>query len=151
MLVYVAPHDRYEIRQFSKTGVLQRIIRRNVDPVPITPEELDEWIESVIARNPHWEWAAWKRAMTTLPKRFHRTVRTFQVDSKGYLWVMDKRGTTTDEWSVYDQEGRWLGTLMMPSGRITSIGEIVVSVRTDPGTGVETVEGYRLDRRASRR
>ena len=145
--VYVAPHDRYEVRQFSETGVLRRIIRRRVEPIPITSEELDEWIEGAVARNPHWEWVAWRRAMAALPRRFHRPVSTFKVDSRGHLWTMDKRGEKTSEWSVHTPEGRWLGTLEMPSGRITWIGEIVVAVRTDPVTGVETVEGYRLNRR----
>lgn len=148
--VYVAPHDRYEIRQFSKTGVLRRIIRRDVDPIPITSEETDEWIQETVSMNPQWEWDAWRRAMTTLPKRFHRIVRTLQVDSEGYLWVMDKREATTDEWSVYDQDGRWLTTLTLPSGRVTWIGDIVVMVRIDRDTGVETVEGYRLNRPAAR-
>ena len=151
MLVYVAPHDRYEIHQFSENGVLRRIIRRDVDPIPITSQELEEWIESVSARNPHWEWTAWKRAMATLPRRFHRVVRTFRVDSKGYLWSMDKREASTSEWSVFNPDGRWLGTLAMPSGRITWIGDIVIVVRTEPVTGLETVEGYRLNRRAGRR
>lgn len=148
--VYVAPHDRYEIRQFSKTGVLRRIIRRDVDPIPITSEETDERIQETVSMNPLWEWDAWRRAMARLPTRFHQTVRTLKVDSEGYLWVMDKREAITDEWSVYDQDGRWLTTLTLPSGRVTWIGDIVVTVRIDPDTGVETVEGYRLNRPAAR-
>ena len=72
------------------------------------------------------------------------------MDPEGYLWVMDQRGATTDEWSVFDQDGRWLGTVTLPSGRVTWIGDVVLTVRTDPDTDVETVKGYRLNRRADR-
>lgn len=139
--VYVAPHDRWEIRQFSEDGVLRRILRRRVEPIPITAGELNEWIENVVARNPHWEWPAWRRAMAALPRRFRRPVSTFKLDSRGYLWTMDRRGRDTNEWSVHTPEGRWLGALEFPSGRVTWIGEIVIVVRTDPVTGVESVEG----------
>lgn len=145
--VYVAPGDRYEIHQFSATGVLRRIIRRRVEPTLITSREIDEWIEDETTRNPHLEWSEWKRAVTALPRRFHDPISTFRVDPGGYLWTMDKRRSDTSEWSVYSPEGHWLGTLEMPLPRVTWIGEdIVVGVQTDPVTGVETVEGYRLNR-----
>ena len=149
--VFVAPGDRYEVHQFSATGVLQRIIRRSADPIPITSKELDGWIDEVTNRNPHFEWSAWKRAVTALPKRFHDPISTFRVDSRGYLWTMDRRRVGTSEWSVYDPEGRWLGTLGIPLPRVTWIGDIVVGVQSDTVTGVETVAGYRLHRRTGQR
>lgn len=59
---------------------------------------------------------------------------------------MDRKGDGTSEWSVYDPAGRWLGMLTIPMPTVTWIGDLVVGVRTDPVTGVETVEGYRLHR-----
>ncbi len=150
--VYVAPGDRYEVHQFSANGVLQRIIRRSADPIPITSKELDEEIGEMVGRNPQFEWSAWKRAVAALPRRFHDPIDMFLVDSAGYLWTMDKRKDSTSEWSVYDREGRWLGTLEipLPTATVTWIGDIVVGVHTDPVTGAETVKGYRLHRHAGR-
>lgn len=152
MSVYVAPGDRYEVHQFSANGVLQRIIRRSADPIPITSKELDEKIGEMVGRNPQFEWSAWKRAVAALPRRFHDPIDMFLVDSAGYLWTMDKRKDSTSEWSVYDREGRWLGTLEipLPTATVTWIGDIVVGVHTDQVTGAETVKGYRLHRHAGR-
>jgi len=116
LTVYVAPGDRYEIHQFSATGVLRRIIRRRVEPAPITSRETETWVEDISARNPHIEWTEWKRAVAALPARFRRPIGTFRVDSGGDLWTMDTRRDSTSEWSVYDREGRWLGTLEIPLG-----------------------------------
>ena len=146
LTVYVAPGDRYEVHQFSAAGILQRIIRRKVDPIPVESEKLKEWIDRVVTRNPHFDWSAWKRAVAVLPQRFHDPINVLRVDTAGYLWTMDRRGDGTSEWSVYDPAGRWLGTLNIPMPKVTWIGDLVVGVRTDPVTGAETVEGYRLHR-----
>ena len=63
------------------------------------------------------------------------------------LWVH----APTGEWSVFDPEGRWLGNPGKMAGRILWIGDdIVIRRRSHPDTGVETVEGLRLNRHGGR-
>ena len=142
--VYVTNGDRYEIYQYSVAGVLQRIIRVMVDPISITSAELDEWMQGMKAANPNMDWGAWEREVGELStRRFRPPVSRLLVDSQGYLWVYSGMG----DWNVFSEEGRWLGTLEMPGGRTLWVGDdLIIRRRTHPDSGVETVEGYRLER-----
>lgn len=141
--VYITNGDRYEIHQFSAAGVLRRIIRVTADPIPITPAEFNGWKDGMRAANPNWDWGAWERSFGELAERsFRPGVSRMLVDTQGYLWVY-----TGMVWNVFSQEGRWLGTLETPGGRTLWVGDdLVILRRTDPDTGVETVEGHRLER-----
>ena len=61
--VYVANGEGYEVHQFSMSGVLQRILRRTVDPIAFTDDEYEEWKETMQAWNPHRDWRQWERVM----------------------------------------------------------------------------------------
>lgn len=141
--VYITNGDSYEIHQFSVAGVLQRIIRVAVDPIPITSTELNKWKQGMKATNPNWDWGAWERSFGELAeRRFRPAVGRMLVDSQGYLWVYLGMA-----WNVFSHEGRWLGTFEMLGGRTLWVGDdLVIRRHTDPDTGVETVEGYRLER-----
>lgn len=148
--VYVTNGDRYEVHQFSMSGALQRILRRTVDPVAFTDYEYEEWKETVQALNPDRDWRRWERVMGGLSRRYHPAILSFWVDSKGFLWIMDRwnwqLGTT--EWSVFDGGGRWLGTIPLPGQGIFWVGEdFILGGQVDFDTGLQTVERYRLDRR----
>ena len=148
--VYVTNNDSYEVHQFSATGVLRRILRRLVDPVPVTDEEYEEWRASAEERNPLRDWRRWDQAAGELPRRHHPIVKGMMVDSEGFLWIRDRlpyRSDTTD-FSVFSPEGRWLGTVHVSAPGIHWIGEdFILTRRVDHDTGVESVERYRLDRR----
>ncbi len=142
--------DRYEVHQFSESGGLRRIFRRPVEPIPITRRELEEWIAFHKASIPQSQlvsegWRAWEVAMSALPPRgFQPSVTDLLVDREGYLWVHDG----ASEWSVFDPDGRWLGTLGIPQGSIEWIGkDLILGVQRDLDSGVEAVVGYRLNRR----
>lgn len=143
--VYISNGDDYEVHQFSYTGTLRRIIRRNVDPIPITASDIAKWKEDLY---PEYSWEPWDAVMAELPPReFRPAVAGLLVDSKGYLWVADRRDATTSEWSVFDATGRWLSTVELPLQRVEWIGEdLILGINEDPDTGVEVVEGYRLSR-----
>lgn len=143
--VYISNGDDYEVHQFSYTGTLRRIIRRNVDPIPITASDIAKWKEDLY---PEYSWEPWDAVMAELPPReFRPAVAGLLVDSKGYLWVADRRDATTSEWSVIDATGRWLSTVELPLQRVEWIGEdLILGINEDPDTGVEVVEGYRLSR-----
>lgn len=146
--VYITNGDDYEVHQFSDTGTLRRIVRRNADPIPITASDIERWKEGWERRNAEYSWEPWDAVMAELPPReFRPAVVGLLVDSEGYLWVADRKDATTSEWSVFDAIGRWLGTMELPLHRVEWIGEdLILGVTVDPDTGVEVVEGYRLTR-----
>ncbi len=150
---YVTNNDSYEVHQFSATGVLRRILRRSVDPVPVTDEEYEEWRASAETMNPLRDWRKWDQVAGELPRRHHPIIKGMRVDSEGFLWILDRspyRGDTAD-FSVFSPEGRWLGTVHVPAPGAFWIGEdFILARRVNHDTGVESVESYRLDRRGRR-
>lgn len=144
--VYITNTDRYEIHQYSEIGVLRRILRRASGPIPVTAGEIQEWKDS---HEGSLDWTSWDRAMAEQPPRVRPPISGLVVDSQGCLWVMDRYelDRSGSEWSVFDPAGRWLGTLEVPLGRVDWIGEdMILGLRQDPDTGVQVVEGYRLNR-----
>ena len=146
--VYITNRDRYEVRQFSRTGAHQRILRREADPIPITPGDIEDWKEAWASSYPPESWPAWVRAMAELPPRvFRPPIVGLLVDSDGYLWVADRVDHNASEWSVFDPTGRWLGIVTVPLQHAEWIGEdVILGFNFDRDLGVEVVEGYRLSR-----
>lgn len=147
LAVYVTDgRDRYQVHQFSATGVLQRILRRTVDPVPVDDESLEGFMELAKTVNSHFDWPRWEREMRDrVSGRNHPFIIDLQVDSEGFLWVYDHG---RDERSVFNPEGRWLGTVELPPGGIAWIGEdFILLVKADLETHLESVTGHRLNRR----
>lgn len=146
--VYVSPGDRYEVHQFSAMGVLRRIIRHTaVEPIPILPAEVEAWKARVSARQ-RVDWQGWDRAMAgNTPRAFRPAVAGLLTDTDDNLWVANRLDPEGSEWSIFNPNGHWLGTLRVPLPRITWLGtDLIVGVKRDPDTDVETVEGYRLNR-----
>lgn len=148
--VYITNGDRYEVHQFSMSGVLKRILRRTVDPVAFRDDEYEMWKATAQSLNPHRDWLRWERVMGALSRRYHPAIRNFWMDSEGFLWIMDhwNRQLEMIEWSVYNAAGRWVGAIRMPSAGIFWIGEdFILGGQVDFDTGLQTVKRYRLDRR----
>ena len=99
------------------------------------------------------DWEGWDRVTARNPPRPYRPrVAGLLTDTEGNLWVANRLDSNTSEWSVFDSEGRWLGTSDLPLPRITWLGrDLIVGVQRDPDTDVETVEVYRLNRAEPRR
>ncbi|MDE2763301.1 MAG: 6-bladed beta-propeller [Gemmatimonadota bacterium] len=124
--IYLTNGDSYELHRFSTEGVLQRIIRRELDPSPVTSEDVDRWKEHFVLSNPLYnspnplvDRRDWEQAMAAVPSRFHPPINKMHVDSEGYLWVQDGGGQdTTAQWTVFDPGGRWLGTLEIPVEKV---------------------------------
>lgn len=150
--VYISEGDEYEVHQFSPMGTLRRIIRRTeVEPIPITSADVEAW-KARLSEGQTLDWQGWDGVMAKNPPRpFRPRVAGLLTDTEGNLWVANRLDSSTSEWSVFDSEGRWLGTLDLPLPHITWLGkDLVLGVQRDPDTGVETVEGYRVNRGLSR-
>lgn len=146
LAVYIGSSDRYEVHEFTSTGALVRIVRRTVEPIPITAMDVVEWKDRVDP-SADWDWDAWDRIVAELARNFRPPVVGLLVDSEGYLWVKDREDPGSSEWSVFDQAGRWQGTLKVPVERLEWVGpKLILGVNRDPATGLEAVKGYRLSR-----
>lgn len=144
--VYVTNGDRYEIHQFSVDGVLKRIVRRMEEPIPITRTEIGEWRAANEVVNSEMDWSTWEMAIEGLPTRFHPSIVGLQVDPKGYLWVMDRWERNRSEWSIFNPEGRWLGTLEFAASGLGVGDSLVIGQHVDFDTGIQTLKGYRIRR-----
>lgn len=149
--VYITNGDRYEVHQFTPAGDLRRIIRRTFDPVPISDEQLGEWVEVMKSLNPNKNWPSWNRVFGTVGRRSYAPVSSMFVDEEGYLWIADphSRSATdgTSEWSVYDPHGRWLGNVDLAYYPYWIGKDFILGGRSDRDLGVLTITGLRLDRR----
>lgn len=130
---YAGFGDRYEIRAYASDGTLRSIIRRAWTPTPITDDDWEHWVV---------EWSKlWVRTTGAERERDIQEVREspwaeenpafsqFIIDRGGRLWVREAHwqdaiaaGSLADvpavpsSWSVFDQSGRWLGDVRLPTG-----------------------------------
>ena len=143
--VYVTDGDGFEVRQFAADGTLDRILRRDAAPVPITSEELADWKARAAESTPNADWADWERTLATAPPReFHPAILWLLVDTEGYLWVWEPGFSGP---GVFDPKGRWLGRVEgVPAHPQWIDEEMIILTLTDPDTDVQRIEGYRLRR-----
>lgn len=148
--------DRYELARYTADGRLVRLVRRAVEPLPVTPEDAEaqkqkELDGTMTGISP--EMAARFRRMTeeqwanaTLPPTFPAH-GDLQVDAAGRLWVQEttRPSETTPRWSAFDADGRLLGTIAMPeSFRVLEFGrDYVLGVQRDEND-VEQIRLYTL-------
>ena len=142
--------DDFTIDEYDATGRHLRSLRRNFEPRPVTDDLLDriraleldtvaegrrEFLERDWAERPH---AATFRAYDA----------NWIADAAGNLWVpaFVTPFEDTTEWTVFDTDGRWLGTVAMPSAfRPEEIGtDYVLGVWKDE-FDVETIRRYSLN------
>ena len=163
--IYLSSRGKNEIRQFAPDGVLVRIIRRTTDAIPITARAKRNQMERF------YRWGEAEGAPVPrdiIEQMFadsetHPFIGNLVVDPEGYLWISewsDSESGVSDQWSVFNPEGRWLGVLPFPwapdlaepnsCGGNTRVlcwidRDFFLVVRRDE-LGVERVEGYRIRR-----
>lgn len=144
---YYGSTDHFEIEEYSPNGGLLRIIRREFENRPVTPEIRAEWLRLARERfsrfpAPVLEWRLTQPFPETLPAYGSDWV----VDDEGNLWVPEYPlpGEPTT-WATFDPEGRFLGTVRAPGGgEIDQIGaDFLLGVWVDEAD-VEQVRMYRL-------
>ena len=143
--------DRYEILWYGLSGQLERVIRKAHEPVPVRPVDVERYkaerLEDASSDN-------WRRRLermfgevpipSTMP-----AFSTLEVDELGFLWIaeFEPPGADARRWSVFDAEGRLLGTVVTPAElQVHQIGVdfLLASWRDD--LGVEHVQLYELTR-----
>ncbi len=154
--VYITNADRNEVLRFSLDGTLVRVIRRTTGPVGVTAA-------ADAARKEHLVWLAESMGqdylvtmMEALPRRaYYPAIASLAVDSEGNLWTREWSTSETgmpNQWSVFSQEGRWLGVLEGPEDPWLCLGNVlpcwfgkdfVLVLRVDD-YGREMVAGYRI-------
>ncbi|HEX6041017.1 hypothetical protein [Longimicrobium sp.] len=153
--VVVADNDRYEIRFVSPDGALRRVVRRAHTPVRAQAADVEAFFAARDADMPGLppEVVASLQRMRArqreaLPRR--ETFPAFadaRVDAVDNLWVEEYRRPADEQprWSVFDPEGRWLGTVETPAGlAVHQIGpDWILGVQKD-ALEVEHVRMYPL-------
>ncbi len=146
-LLYYGSSDVYEIEVRGADGTLQRLIRRPVPNAPVTAEEVEEFHRRYEEREERMS-PIWRNlySQMTLPETKPAYGRLL-ADVEGNLWVADYTQERDDAgtWSVFDPEGRFLGTVETPTGgRVLQIGrDFVLGVWRDE-FDVEYVRLYEL-------
>jgi len=149
--VYVGISDTWEIRVYSPTGSLQRLIRRRHEPRVVTESDveknrsrLSELMEG--QNNPFAKQYSDAYATVDYPP----TMPAFGeilTDPDGNLWVSDYVPSQEESrhWSVFDSEGRWLGDVVTPP-RLTvrQIGSDYILGQESDEMETEHVLLYRL-------
>jgi hypothetical protein len=143
--------DRYEILRYGLAGQVERVVRKVHRPVPVAEADVERYkaerVENASSDN-------WRRRLermfaevpvpSTMP-----AFQTFEVDVLGYLWVAEyeRPGADVQRWSVFDSEGRLLGTVETPSGlAVHQIGVDFLLASWEDDLGVEYVRLYDLTR-----
>ena len=150
--------DRFEVRQWSPSGELLRVIRAVIEQRPVTPAHLARYEEEQqgtaqrrnrVAAMVNAFAAAARLEGADLPRR--ETLPFFDrilVDRSGHLWVKEFGfDSEPGRWQVFGPDGAWLGALSTPAGlRVTDIGDdYVLGIVTD-SLGVERVRLHALER-----
>lgn len=141
------------VTEYSPQGDPIRILRYATDPMPVTEDDLDrflEWYLSLFDETVRRRVASGLRKLplpATMP-----AVSGLLVDSEGDIWVGKYRSAFEKArcWWIFAAEGQLLGSMCLPEGFTPhQIGaDFVLGVRKDD-LGVERVALYGLTRDAS--
>lgn len=153
--VVVLEGVRFEYRELLPNGDVARIVRREVEPVPVTSEIIDDYKEHYaewLGASPEGGAEGIRRSLeegqyaAQLPATGWRLL----TDPHGNVWVSTYHfpGAQPEQWAVFSAEGVWLGMVEAPPGlEIKEIGESqVLGVALDD-FDVPYVQVHRLDRR----
>ena len=151
--LYATSGASHEVLEFSLDGRVARVIRRDLDPEPLTDGVRQDWqdvVRRAVRGSP--EEGDTDAFLSVVPMADALPVHDAGlIDSEGLRWVQGARweGALPDPpWEVFTAEGRLLGELYMPPRlRVMEIGrDYVLGVWTD-GNDVEYVHRHALYRR----
>jgi hypothetical protein len=149
--LYFGSQDSYEIRVYDPAGELVRLVRVERDPVEVLPEHLDALVEARLAGADDGDRArAIRQNLSEMPvPEVHPAHGDLHADPLGYFFVEDYRlpGDDVPVLSVFDPEGRMVGSLTLPRGlQVLEIGpDYVLGLYRDE-LDVEFLRLYGLSR-----
>ena len=138
---YYGPGDAFEIQEWDQAGTLRRIVRLNRERRTL-PQEL---ISSMQMSAGSTSGGAVQSRTVPLPD-FLPAHEQIALDPAGHLWMSEYVvGDEVPVWSVFDTDGKWLGSVSMPpGGRISEIGEDYVLGVWKDEMDIETIRMYGL-------
>jgi hypothetical protein len=156
--LYVGTGDEYEVAVHDASGRLERLIRKEHRPLAVTAGDREDYRASIVNLGGSGDAQARReqeRMLEAAPYPDAMPPYTgLRVDPDGYLWVEEavrpgERGAGVP-WSVFDPEGRLLGTLRIPPALyVLEIGRDYVLGRARDESEVEHLRLYRLERTAA--
>lgn len=155
--VFAAETGGYELVEHLTSGRVARRIRRDVEPRTASRQDLELYRQFLREQNlggtPGPFRARAAARMQALPHRATLPIlNSMLADANDNLWVeryqVPGRGVE-GAWDVFDGDGRWLGTVPMPTGlRVVDIGRDYILGVVKDEMEVEQVWIYRLLRPA---
>ncbi len=149
----VGAGGNFVIDVYDRKGSLKRSVRRNLRGTPVTPEAVQAFKDARRAMPTTGGLqgsldSAQVAALDSAP--FPRTMPIFEqvlADQVGNLWVENYsiRGDEPRRWSVFDDDGRWLGDVLTPPRfDVHFIARDAIYGVWHAGSDVPRVRGYQL-------
>ncbi len=147
---YYGSTERYEITVYDTIGAPAQVIRRDLEPAPVTASDMQAYKDMVTAnRRDRSRLQALLDMIDGMP--VPETMPVFEammVDAEGNLWVRDYRCPGDDRlprWTVFDADGRMLGQVITPAGfSIYEIGSDYILGRERDEWDAQHVRVYEL-------
>ena len=147
--VWLGTSEDYELELIDWTGATIRRIRWEGPDLAVTQEDVDRYRDALEVRyrdggGPNWRArfeGTWDWQSEAVPEKFPAYERLL-VGDDGVLWVRDYiRPGDRSEWFGFDEEGRWVRTLVLPARTyLLDVGPDWALVRTLDDLGVQRVE-----------
>lgn len=150
--VYVGTQETYEIRVYSSSGDLRRLIRGPPRDLTVTDEDmraLRQWLQEAAPADMPNRDSVINAVFTGRPvPETAAAYAEILVDAAGNLWVAEATPSgmaPTTVWTVFDPDGRMLGTVSVPDRfGVSEIGEDYVLGQWQDQFDVQYVRMYAL-------
>lgn len=148
---FFSSQDTWEIRVLRPDGSLERRIRWDREPEPVTDAQVADFVEDMVSGMADNNLARrYRRFYADAPApETHPAHGDLFVDRLGWLWVQEYRVDegAPDRWTVLDPEGRVAGAALLPADfRLLDVGADWVLGRWVDDLGVSYVRLYGLIR-----
>jgi hypothetical protein len=157
--ILVGDNRAFEYMVVGRDGGVRGIVRRPFTPMVVAPEDVEAWVtlgeypltdeSSPAMRRFVEERRAVRRAVP--PADTFPAYEYLLADEAGNVWALESHrpADTRPRWSVFDPEGRWLGTVRLPDGFwLQQVGPDWVLGSEDDAEGDSHVRIYPLHRAA---
>lgn len=150
--LYVGTGDAYELAVYDASGKLARRVRRAHRPLAVTGQDREDYRASLVNLSGAQARRDEERMRDAAPYPDVMPPYTgLRLDPDGYLWVEEAvrpgERRAGVPWSVFDPEGRLLGSLRLPPALyVLEIGRDYVLGRARDESDVEHLRLYRLER-----